>query len=135
MEEAIYKRQVAKISMSLRVVDEQQIKRHFQRNDLEKLYSIQSLEPPINASNELPHDHILAQQLIDLKDNIYTYHSHESLLRKNDEENLSQEERDLAWHEYKSEESKGSKSHGSSKFPCLQIGKNPFEVIDNFSGK
>lgn len=127
MEEAIYNRQVAKISMSRRVVDEEQIDRHFARNDLEQLYSIKNIEPASNvcSAHVEPGDDALKQQLTKCKNIIYKYQLHDALLENNEEEELSPEEIQLAWDEYQCEKSKNMKSQKLSKFPCLEIGNVP----------
>lgn len=105
MEHAIYKRQIAKISLSKRIVDEQHMNRHFERADLVQLYSTENIEPkPTFQSNtQVPGDDVLATQLIKCNDFIYDWHCHDSLLESNEEETLSPEEMQLAWAEFKSE--------------------------------
>lgn len=63
MEEKIYDRQVTKQSLAARVLDEQQIERHFTSADLEALYS---LDPPDLAHRPIPmvpKDRLLADML------------------------------------------------------------------------
>lgn len=50
MEEKIYERQVTKLSISCRVVDEQQIDRHFNNADIVALYEFNRKKP----SDEVP---------------------------------------------------------------------------------
>lgn len=50
MEEKIYERQITKLSISCRVIDEQQIDRHFSRNEIAELYTFNQKKP----SPEIP---------------------------------------------------------------------------------
>ncbi|XP_063046191.1 transcriptional regulator ATRX isoform X2 [Engraulis encrasicolus] len=110
MEEKIYDRQVAKQSLSYRVVDQQQIERHFTMNELTELYTFEPdlLEDPSakkrkHATPMLPKDPFLAELLTSHKDQIVGYHEHDSLLDHKEEEALSEEDRKAAWAEYEAE--------------------------------
>uniref|UniRef100_A0AAX7VTY5 DNA helicase n=1 Tax=Astatotilapia calliptera TaxID=8154 RepID=A0AAX7VTY5_ASTCA len=110
MEEKIYDRQVTKQSLSFRVVDQQQIERHFTFHELTELYTFEPdlLNDPNSKKSKrpasvLPMDTVLAQLLEDCKDHIVTYHEHESLLDHKQDEELSEAERKAAWDEYEAE--------------------------------
>ncbi|XP_039621678.1 transcriptional regulator ATRX isoform X2 [Polypterus senegalus] len=111
MEEKIYDRQVAKQSLSFRVVDQQQIERHFTMNELTELYTFEpdQLDDPNSekkskrATPMLPKDPFLAELLHNHKEEIVGYHEHDSLLDHKEEEALTEEERKAAWAEYEAE--------------------------------
>ncbi|XP_013890149.1 transcriptional regulator ATRX [Austrofundulus limnaeus] len=110
MEEKIYERQVTKQSLSYRVVDQQQIERHFTMNELAELYTFEpdTLDDPSGKKSKkptpvLPKDPILAEMLQNNKDQIVCYHEHDSLLDHKEEEALSEEDRKAAWAEYEAE--------------------------------
>uniref|UniRef100_A0A3Q1EUN9 DNA helicase n=1 Tax=Acanthochromis polyacanthus TaxID=80966 RepID=A0A3Q1EUN9_9TELE len=110
MEEKIYDRQVAKQSLSYRVVDHQQIERHFTLMELTELYMFEPdlLNDPNSKKSKrptsvLPKDGVLAQLLETCKDQIVSYHEHESLLDHKQEEELSEAERKAAWDEFEAE--------------------------------
>lgn len=104
MEEKVYDRQVAKQSMSNRVVDEQQVHRHFSSNDLIELYSF---TPPSKIEDRpipvLPKDVLLAEILTRFKEWIEKYHEHDSLLENVEAEELNEEERKLAWEDFEND--------------------------------
>ncbi|KAA0709068.1 Transcriptional regulator ATRX [Triplophysa tibetana] len=110
MEDKIYDRQVAKQSLSFRVVDQQQIERHFTMNELTELYTFEPdmLDDPSEKKSKratpmLPKDLVLAELLHSFKDQIVGYHEHDSLLDHKEEEALSEEDRKAAWAEYEAE--------------------------------
>uniref|UniRef100_A0A7N6F925 DNA helicase n=1 Tax=Anabas testudineus TaxID=64144 RepID=A0A7N6F925_ANATE len=115
MEEKIYDRQVTKQSLSYRVVDQQQIERHFTLMELTELYTFEPdmLDDPNSKKSKrttsvVPKDDILAQLLETCKDQIVSYHEHESLLDHKQEEELSEAERKAAWAEYEAEVKNGT---------------------------
>ena len=80
MEEKIYDRQVTKQSLAARVVDEQQIERHFTMNELAELYEFVDeplSEKPVPA---VPEDRLLAEVVDKHKELIWKFHNHDSLL-------------------------------------------------------
>merc|ERR1719445_1554993 len=103
MEEKIYERQVTKQSLSARVVDEQQIERHFTMNELAELYEFKD-EPlsdrPIPA---VPEDRLLAELLEKHKTVIWSVSNHDSLLENQVDQNLTEEERKSAREEFEQE--------------------------------
>ncbi|XP_072230790.1 transcriptional regulator ATRX-like [Leuresthes tenuis] len=115
MEEKIYDRQVTKQSLSYRVVDQQQIERHFTLFELTELYTFEPnlLDDPNSKKSKrcpsvLPKDSVLAQLLETCKEQIVSYHEHESLLDHKEEEELSEAERKAAWAEYEAESNTAS---------------------------
>ncbi|KAF7660869.1 hypothetical protein LDENG_00273290 [Lucifuga dentata] len=115
MEEKIYDRQVTKQSLSFRVVDQQQIERHFTLFELTELYTFEPdlLDDPTSKKSKrttsvLPKDTVLAELLQSCKEQIVSYHEHESLLDHKQEEELSEAEQKAAWAEYEAESSTAS---------------------------
>ncbi|XP_061103847.1 transcriptional regulator ATRX-like [Conger conger] len=111
MEEKIYDRQVTKQSLAFRVMDQQQIERHFTENELTELYTFEpdQLDDPTSgkknkrATPMLPKDPFLAELLHSFKEQIVRYHEHDSLLDHKEEEALSEADRKAAWAEYEAE--------------------------------
>uniref|UniRef100_A0A8D0A6A5 DNA helicase n=1 Tax=Sander lucioperca TaxID=283035 RepID=A0A8D0A6A5_SANLU len=145
MEEKIYDRQVTKQSLSFRVVDQQQIERHFTTNELAELYTFDPdlLDGPSEKKSKkatplLPKDPFLAELLQNNKDQIVCYHEHDSLLDHKEEEALSEEDRKAAWAEYEAEkkvgEDKNPHRHKSLPvfFICVQdlINQGRHKVIE-----
>uniref|UniRef100_A0A8C1PZJ4 DNA helicase n=1 Tax=Cyprinus carpio TaxID=7962 RepID=A0A8C1PZJ4_CYPCA len=123
MEEKIYDRQVTKQSLSFRVVDQQQIERHFTMNELTELYAFEpdQLDDPSEKKSKratpmLPKDPFLAELLHSYKDHIVGYHEHDSLLDHKEEEALSEEDRKAAWAEYEAEKKMGMGAGPNSYF-------------------
>lgn len=107
MEEKIYERQVTKQAISKRVIDEQQIDRHYKENDLQELYRYDNIDPeePRPMPN-LPKDRLFAELLKKFDTLLYKYHEHDSLLENKEEETLNEEERKAAWEEFEQEKNR-----------------------------
>lgn len=103
MEEKIYERQVTKLSLAHRVVDEHQIERHYSMMNLQELYRYEPTPPENRKTPKLPKDKVLADLLATYKEIIVRYHEHDSLLENQEEEELTEEERKAAWQEFEEE--------------------------------
>ncbi|XP_072392281.1 uncharacterized protein XNP isoform X2 [Diabrotica undecimpunctata] len=102
MEMKIYERQVTKQAISKRVIDEQQIDRHYNQNDLQELYK-GDLEPTDRPLPMVPKDVLLGEMLQKYENVIFKYHLHQSLLENKEAEGLNEEERKAAWEEFENE--------------------------------
>ncbi|CBY34483.1 unnamed protein product [Oikopleura dioica] len=112
MEEKIYERQVNKSSLGLRVVDEQQVDRHYSADQLKDLYKFVPKPEGERERLALPKDDLLKEIITHekTKDWILKFHEHDSLLEHKPEESLTKDEINKAWEEYENEK-KGIFSH------------------------
>lgn len=103
MEEKIYDRQVTKTSLSLRVIDEKQIGRHYTYTQLQELFTFTPAPPPAeDAVYDRPSSDIVFCKILDSLQPkaVVKYHEHDSLLEHVFDEELSEEERKAAWDNY-----------------------------------
>lgn len=141
MEEKIYDRQVTKLSLSCRVVDEQQIERHFNSADLNELYVFEPDSHLRRPTPLLPKDRLLAELTIQRKDWIVTYHEHDSLLENKSDEELTEEERRAAWDDFENEKRgvPNMMMHDSSGFmgPGMMAGMPPGmpDILGSLAGR
>lgn len=103
MENKVYERQVTKQAISKRVIDEQQIDRHYNQNDLAELYAFAAEPEEERPIPMVPKDRLFADLLQSHEKNIFKYHEHNSLLENKEDETLNEEERKAAWEEFENE--------------------------------
>jgi len=103
IEEKIYNRQVVKLSLSSRVVDEHQVERHFKFDDINEMFKFNPDEKTERPTPPVPKDRLLADLLISHREWIDSYFEHDTLLTNKVDEELSEEERKQAWEEYRFE--------------------------------
>ncbi|CAD6991977.1 unnamed protein product [Ceratitis capitata] len=106
MEQKVYERQVAKQATAKRVIDEQQISRHYNQSDLQELYSYELMPSSEREIPILPKDRLFAELLSKHESLIFKYHEHDSLLENEESENLNDAERKAAWAEYEAEKTR-----------------------------
>ncbi|KAK9883972.1 hypothetical protein WA026_004908 [Henosepilachna vigintioctopunctata] len=102
MEQKIYRRCVSKLALACRVVDKQQIGRHYDLSDIKKLYKNDvKLDIPKKLLCK-PDDNLLAT-LISKFDFLHEYVDHQGLLENKPEDDLNDEEKERAWEEFRRE--------------------------------
>lgn len=118
----VYERQVTKQAISKRVIDEQQIDRHYNQSDLAELYKLVnfyfivgifykndrvlfSFQPKPEEERPIPlvPKDVLLGELLQTDKKIYKYHEHQSLLENKEDEVLDEAERKAAWEEFENE--------------------------------
>lgn len=119
MEMKIYERQVTKQAISKRVIDEQQIDRHYNQNDLMELYKFDPIPEGERPTPLVPKDVLLGELLQNFSDRIYKYHEHQSLLENKEDEVLDEDERKAAWEEFENE--KNSRSYTAGTWNGIQL--------------
>ncbi|XP_031635228.1 transcriptional regulator ATRX homolog isoform X2 [Contarinia nasturtii] len=130
MEELIYKRQVTKLSLSKRIIDAKQTDRHFEENDLARLYSTEGIDPKEDPPEyDQSKDDLLCAILQIHSDVIHNFHIHDSLLEEKNE-NLTYEDKRNAWKEFSAQRDaeKNKMLRGSMKFLSILNDSKPVEV-------
>ena len=100
MEEAVYRQQVTKLSLAERVVDEQNPERHFREDDFINIYAPLAAESPSAVFLEPPADTVLEKVILKSGHVIQTYLNHKDLLENQDEDDLTEEDKQAALLEY-----------------------------------
>ncbi|XP_060649165.1 transcriptional regulator ATRX homolog [Drosophila nasuta] len=134
MEQKVYERQVAKQATAKRVIDEQQISRHYNQTDLMELYTYE-LKPSVEREMPLlPKDRLFAELLTEHENLIFKYHEHDSLLEQEEHENLTEEERKSAWAEYEAEKTRAVQASQYMSYDRNAFGATVASQFGNASG-
>lgn len=132
MEEKIYNRQVVKLSLSSRVVDEHQVERHFKFDDITEMYKYNPDEKSERPTPPVPKDRLLADLLISHKDWIDSYFEHDTLLVNKQDEELTEEERKAAWEEYRTENDRRPVPSNLSMADLVTLQKIKARLLERF---
>ncbi|XP_068620687.1 uncharacterized protein [Battus philenor] len=103
MEQKIYERSVTKQAVSCRVVDEQQIDRHYSMDELAELYKFDETGDGVDVGVAVGvTDVALLRAARDAP--LHAVHEHDSLLRDSAEQQLPEDERAAAWRQFEQEQ-------------------------------
>jgi len=107
IDEKVYNRQIQKLSLSCRVFDEHQNERHLEYEEIKDMYDFNANDEPQLSSLSTPKDKLLADLLVSHKDWIFNYLEHDALLENKKERELTSDEQQEAWDEFKIETAQG----------------------------
>ncbi|CAH0590437.1 unnamed protein product [Chrysodeixis includens] len=103
MEQKIYERSVTKQAVACRVVDEQQIDRHYNMADLTELYKFDELGSSVAGGVAVGVADVALLRVARLAA-LHAVHEHDSLLRDSSEPGLPEHERNAAWMQFQQEQ-------------------------------
>ncbi|XP_055549020.1 uncharacterized protein LOC129732292 [Wyeomyia smithii] len=101
MEEKVYSRSVTKQAMSHRVADKKQVDRNYNMAELEELYHFERVYRKERPNSAPAEDDLLSTLLLEHDKLIYKYHTHERMLDNKTEQDLTDQEKEVAWTEFK----------------------------------
>ena len=133
LEHKIYRRQVTKQSVSLRVVDKHNIDRYYNQRDLADLYNLEVVKnPPVLPAPT--GDPMFTQVWTLYRDLILSYHEHDSLLENRPEESLSSEEQANAMNEEYDVQPDATDPHADDcNFPAPSTSTDGFPTFQSAS--
>ncbi|XP_061384127.1 uncharacterized protein LOC116771955 isoform X2 [Danaus plexippus] len=115
MEQKIYERSVTKQAVACRVVDEQQIERHYNMAELSELYRLDEDGSGVCAGLAAGvRDPALLRVAALGGESLHAVHEHDSLLRGSSESVLPEHERNAAWMQFQQE-------HGTTHIQSVEI--------------
>ncbi|XP_023939975.2 uncharacterized protein LOC112047188 [Bicyclus anynana] len=124
MEQKIYERSVTKQAVACRVVDEQQIDRHYNMSELTELYRLDEDGTGVAAGLAAGVRDAALLRVADYDTStgplLYAVHEHDSLLRGSGESGLAEDERAAVWSQFQEEHANKHIQNIALKLP-----KNP----------
>ncbi|XP_050055172.1 transcriptional regulator ATRX homolog isoform X3 [Aphis gossypii] len=120
MEQKIYERQISKLSLAFRIIDEHQIDRHFNAKCQEELYEFEPNTTKSKSILNLPKkDRLMAELMLRHEDLVMNILEHDSLLQNNEAEELDEDGRNAAWENYEKENDSTEVSIKQSLLPIF----------------
>ncbi|XP_064073832.1 uncharacterized protein LOC113396833 isoform X1 [Vanessa tameamea] len=134
MEQKIYERSVTKQAVACRVVDEQQIDRHYNMSDLSELYNLDEAGAGVSAglAAGVRDAALLRVARADAAGAaLHAVHEHDSLLRGSGESGLPEDERAAAWMQFQQEHTANHTTIKNIEIDLLAAEKTRDKIVGN----